>query len=539
MPRLPVPRGAALLIAIVLIVGVALLAVAMSRLIVSETASSADSSTAAQALFLADSGVESGIKALLAPAISQRLACGSDILGNPALTNASLGNGRYTLTWAGPVYAASARIQGALAAGDTVIPVNSTAGYDARGHVVVDRERIDYNGITADGFLNAARGADGTAASAHAGNTPVGQYQCDLGATGGVPDLAAGSTQRLVQAGVQLEEGWTAGTGGAIARWNGVAWATAASPATSTLYGVSMLSYADGRMVGASTGATANDWVLLSWNGTAWSRTSSTTPGMSARNLNAVYMVSATDGWAVGAAGSAGQRPMILWTNGSSWTLRNNGVVINSTLNAVHCVTTNDCWTVGVRTAANNNGWLFLHWNGSAWSRTNSTSPNISAQNLTGIYCSATNDCWAVGNPGTGAPQNPMILWWNGTAWTGRNSNLNIAQTLNAVYCVATNDCWAVGNPGTGASQNPLILWWNGTTWATRNSNLNIAQALYGIHCLASNNCWAVGNAGTRLHWDGSAWSAATVPAIAQALRGISLVGPRQQPQTVWGETFQ
>lgn len=119
---------------------------------------------------------------------------------------------------------------------------------------MIDRELIDYSAIDGDSFVGAVRGAAGTAAAAHAGGTPVGQYQCGLISQGGVPSLAAPDGLRTLQQGVQLQEGWAVGANGTILQWDSTTWTAAASPVGVQLNSVSMLSYADGWAVGNAQG---------------------------------------------------------------------------------------------------------------------------------------------------------------------------------------------------------------------------------------------------------------------------------------------
>jgi len=448
-------RGSLLLSAVALIVMASLLVAALTFLTVGSLDSSSRNVTSAQALFVAESGVERATGELLAPTLVPARATCAGINGAANFTNAVEGMGRFTVTTTGPTYLSSPLV-GGIVAGATAIPLTSAAGFPASGRVMIDREFIDYNGIVGNTLQNAVRGADGTLAAAHANLTRVAQYQCSLTARGGVPDLATiGHAERILYSGTQLKEGWAVGVAGAAA---------------------------------------AQRPLFAGWNRTAsqnaWSLYNSAALNINAQ-LNNISMLSYADGWAVGNPGAgATRRPLILSWNGSAWTTRNSSLNINRALN--------------------------------------------------GIYCNSATDCWAVGqNGGAGATQRPLILWWNGATWATRNSSLNINRILYGIHCNSATDCWAVGqNGGAGATQRPLILWWNGATWATRNSSLNINQTLNGIHCLTANDCWAVGNAGTRLHWDGAAWTAVNVPAIAQALRGVNMVGAPQRPKAVWQELF-
>ena len=388
-------------------------------------------------------------------------------------------NPAFTADDVAPVYATGATLAApGINATDNIIPVqvNGTAGYASWGRIMIDRELIDYHGITGNSLLNAVRGMDGSTAVPHVTGTRVGHYQCNLRSQGGVPALAAippPDGLRSLNIGVQLQEGWVVGQPGPAAppgqrprllRWNSVAapnaWANynaAAININQQLNGISMLSYADGWSVGNRTAATTSGWFFLRWNNPvagAWARPIMTTAGVTAQNLNSVHMVSATDGWAVG--------------------------------------------NVLVAPVPATQRWTFLRWNGAAWSRVLVTTPAGST-----------------------------------------------AVTLNSVNMISATDGWAVGNvlgAWAGAvTQRWAFFRWDGANWirvAVNTPGVN-ALTLQEVTCVHANDCWAVGNAGARLHWDGAVWTAVTVPAVAQNLFSVSVIGARQRPQAGWQEDYQ
>jgi hypothetical protein len=108
-----------------------------------------------------------------------------------------------------------------------------------------------------------------------------------------------------------------------------------------------------------------------------------------AANLMGVFMISITDGWAVGAVQpTSGGRPTILrWDTPcgggavtGQWNDCTNATyvpAINQQLNSVYCVDANDCWAVG-------NAGLILHWGGSPpWAQVQA---GLTAQNLNEVY---------------------------------------------------------------------------------------------------------------------------------------------------------
>lgn len=185
MRSLKSQRGSLLLIAVALIVVVSAMAVAISRLIVSDATSGAHHSNSAQALFVADSGIERALYGF-------RTGTACNLL---AYNNVVVGNGTFTTT--GTLFQpASTNTTAAINATVTVIPAN-TAGYAPHGRVTIDAEQMDYTGVTATSFTGVRRGVNGTTAAAHANNRPVVQNQCLVRSTGTV-----GAGVRVVEAGV-------------------------------------------------------------------------------------------------------------------------------------------------------------------------------------------------------------------------------------------------------------------------------------------------------------------------------------------------
>lgn len=567
-------RGFLLIVAAVLIA----VAAVMAAIIVTLTAGSGQAGgqhvRSTQALFVAESGMERAGRLLLSPVLAERVGCAA-VTGNVNVTNIAVGQGRYTVTGGVALYPATApTLNGALIASATLpatIPFNSVLagpnfGMAAAGRILVDRETIDYSGISTSPaicgvaprcFTGVQRARVGTTAAAHVNLTPVGHYQCDLISMGGVPDLAAvDRAQRTLAQGVQLQEGWIVGAPGGVAaqrplffRWNAVAstntWTLYNSTAlniNTQLNSISMLSSADGWAVGNAAGGRE---ILLSWNGVAWVLPAASV-AIDNRNLNGVYCISTNDCWAVGVqGGAAANRPWIVRKT-ATWANYNSAAMnANATLNSVFCFATNDCWAVG-------NPWnppgpppnqgLLIRWNGATWTAfvPAVALPNV---NFNSVHCVATNDCWAVGNAVGG---NEVILRWNGVTWTRLGPLATVDnRSLTSVYCVSTADCWAVGAAGPAANRRPWLIRWNGATWNNWDSTaINVNTQLNSVFCVGANDCWAVGNAVAGgeviLHWDGIAWTrlAASAALPNVNLRSVYIIGARQRPASAWREVF-
>ena len=121
--------------------------------------------------------------------------------------------------------------------------------------------------------------------------------------------------------------GYTSRVKTLVVRWNGTAWKQVPSPSPSSggladfLFGVAATSASSAWAVGdISCGCGPGISLILHWNGTAWTRVPSPTPG-GGTILRGVAATSATDAWAVGYSGSGigPTKTLILRWNGKTW----------------------------------------------------------------------------------------------------------------------------------------------------------------------------------------------------------------------------
>ncbi len=569
-PNIKRARGFLLIVAVLVLVVVAIAVVALGNMTSSDIRASVGHAQSEQGYFVAYSGLERATRTLLEPTIANRVPCAS-LSGDASVTNIAAGPGKFTVTAPGAaaVYPATpATLNGNLTATAGVIPVNSVAGYGARGRIMIDTESIDYTGTSnsaaicgsAPCFVGAQRGRAGTSASAHATGTRVGQFQCDIQSAGGVPDLVSPHAERVLTQGTQLQEAWAVGAAGGFGsgqrpwfvRFRENTWADLTDPSftvNAQLNKVSMLSYADGWAVGNQSGGE----MIYHWTVTpapGWTRMalSAAIPNV---NLQGVHCVDANSCWAVGAAANVGgggnNATIIRWTGGPAWTYpaASNQAplltpVVNAQLNSVWCNSASDCWAVGNQSG----GEFIVRWTGGPrWTRM-AVSGSIPNVNLWSVRCVAANDCWAVGAASGG---NVVIIrWTGGPAWSyaaGILPSPAVNAQLNSVSCVSANDCWAVGNAI--ASGEAILRWTGGPRWVRFGPSGAVPNAtLTSVSCVNGNDCWAVGNVfggyETMLHWDGSAWTRLAVSASVanRNLTSVDVVGAAQRAPAMRREIY-
>lgn len=388
-------RGAAMVIgAVFLIVAVLVYGLVALRMAGTSVTDSALVADAAEALFLAESGLERA---------AQRLANGTACSALVPDAAQPFGNGDFQIL--------------------SAIDVGGLCRVQVRGRRLMS------------GQVRAQRVVEGDFALGGGGNWVVGNNGTVLNDGSGSWSTTPAFTGNNLN-GIHCEgsDCLAVGDGGAAFRYDGSSWAATASGTGQNLQDVTCEPGTTTACFAVGASGTALRWT------TSWAATNSGT----GRNLNGVYCASGLC-YAVGDNGTIRR-----WIGGGSWlggeiafSSRNlNGVAClpgsttacfaagrNGTLlqrlafgpwgfwvsvasgtgrhlNDISCPTNGFCIAVG------NNG-TALVWNGTSWS----ASATGTTRHLQGIDCETgvSNNCLAVGNNGT-------ILAWNGAAWNSQSS---------------------------------------------------------------------------------------------------------------------
>jgi hypothetical protein len=288
-----------------------------------------------------------------------------------------------------------------------------------------------------------------------------------------------------------------------ILHWNGKAWKRVPSPSPggSSLAGVAATSARNAWAVGATgTGRT----LILRWNGRAWKRVPS--PGGS---LSGVAATSARNAWAVGGK-------LILHWNGKAWKrVPSPSLKGSADFDAVAVTSGRNAWAVGeVVTSTFSVASLILHWNGKAWKRVPSPSPSDGkfGNALEGVAATSARNAWAVGcTDGCPVGGTPVIERWHGTSWKQVAPPTTPYALYNLVGVAATSaaSAWAVGGGGPVTSESAATAHWNGRRWTL--SHGRSGAGLTGVTAISAKNAWAVGGTASGhtliLHWNGTTWS--------------------------------
>lgn len=180
-------RGALLIVAVVLILVIAVLVLSLSFMAVSNLGASGGHLSSAQALYIAESGIESALQRLHRPGLG--CISGASSVGE---TGMLVGQGKYT-TIATTFATSSHTVTSAMNVVGTIVPVTAPiTDFAPHGRVLIQFEEIDYSGTstsatvcgTAPCLTGARRGAAGTTAAAHAVGVGVNQNLCLIRSTG-------------------------------------------------------------------------------------------------------------------------------------------------------------------------------------------------------------------------------------------------------------------------------------------------------------------------------------------------------------------
>ncbi|MES2735455.1 MAG: hypothetical protein V4672_03995, partial [Verrucomicrobiota bacterium] len=242
-----------------------------------------------------------------------------------------------------------------------------------------------------------------------------------------------------------------------LLKWDGTAWAYQASTASLTLYGV----------WGTSTN---NVWVggrkghLMRWNGSTWTTFTSGLETDGTNGPHFIYSIWGSDAnniWAVSGNGEYGN---ILKWNGATWTIQHTQT---SGLRAIWGASASNIWAVG------DNGNI-VHYDGSTWSTVSYTvTPALDANTtLFSVWGSDANNVW-VGGAVVSGVTTPTLLKWNGSTWSRADTTgLPVAASVNNVRGIAgtsANNVYLVGDSGSFASH------WNGSSWTTESTGAAVS----------------------------------------------------------------
>jgi hypothetical protein len=270
--------------------------------------------------------------------------------------------------------------------------------------------------------------------------------------------------------------------------------------------------------------------------GTTWRAQFVPTPANSTAKLQGVSCPARGDCTAVGSVGdrtTGAEATLAEQWNGRGWAIQPTpSLTGQATFLGVSCLSATDCTAFGTQQVQPASA-LIEHWDGTSWTVQPSPTPVGSTEaDLVGGSCTSPASCTAVGlyDPSGGPGEQPLAEFWDGTSWTLQHVPMPAGASvgsLDGVSCPSATRCIAAGGyrPKLGSGVRPFVARWNGTAWTARTVPMPagaLGAFLTGVSCTSPSGCTAVGdfdNAdGTAVppyaaRWDGTTWTVQAVNA--------------------------
>lgn len=233
--------------------------------------------------------------------------------------------------------------------------------------------------------------------------------------------------------------------------------------------------------------AVGDNGSIMHLSGGDWSKV----PSPTKVHLNAVFMVSDRQGWAVG--GDPGGTGTVLYFGGATWYMVPG--VVSAPLCGLYMVSGSVGWAVGW------DGVILRYLNGKWLPYGQSPTTQI----LRSVYMSSATEGWAVGDGGE-------ILRYSGNHWMEARR-----PTVSDLYSVVEDSAgegWAVGSRGT-------LLQLLGEEWIPRVGATT--STLSGVAMLPNGEDWAVGQYGSLEHYVSGDWQLVQSPTRASLFAVVAL----------------
>jgi hypothetical protein len=240
--------------------------------------------------------------------------------------------------------------------------------------------------------------------------------------------------------------------------------------------------------------------------------------------------------------------------HGTAWQIAPSpatGTNYGGTLSDISCASPSFCVAVGL--AETNSGTaklpqtvsrqLIEQWDGTSWTVVPGSVPaGVAASSLNYASCPSATFCLAIGTTraASGASQ-LLVESFNGTAWS-HQSQAGLSFYTKGISCTSASFCMAVG--ATPVGDKPVTQSWNGSAWHTLStpspSPNQDASELTEVSCTSPSACTAAGGNFFAKNeaegpesddypfaeaWNGTAWSAASLPMPGDSTQGVILSG--------------
>ena len=236
-------------------------------------------------------------------------------------------------------------------------------------------------------------------------------------------------------------------------------------------------------------------------------------------NLNGVWMISSSSGWAVGDGGA-----IVRW-DGTKWNPVASPAPATGKLESVSCFSATNCWAVGPDDADADSLAEIYYWDGTGWTDRSASLP-AGIIDLHSIWIRPDGLGYAVGKSTGAAGFNIIRLVVNPLPFViASEVNLNAgADEFFSIHLLSSGGPSFGFVVGKGGVSYSLDLIGAPGTWTSRPSGTG--NDLLGVGMISGTSAFAVGKLDTRLTWAGGPNWSVDGGAVAPTLdwRGISLI---------------
>jgi PKD repeat protein len=184
----------------------------------------------------------------------------------------------------------------------------------------------------------------------------------------------------------------------------------------------------------------------------------------------------------------------VLHFDGSAWTetILPRPSTVRSQLEAIDVVAPNDVWAVGFGRSVGSAVFPEVyHYDGGSWALVETPLSNMPQTYLRDVSGSGPDDVWAVGYINF---EVPVYLHWDGSAWTRVSGPSTTDAPMAQVLSVGPNDAWATPYSLSGAT---AYAHWDGTSWTEVSDPVipGATSVARGLGLSANGPCdiWSVG----------------------------------------------
>jgi photosystem II stability/assembly factor-like uncharacterized protein len=233
-------------------------------------------------------------------------------------------------------------------------------------------------------------------------------------------------------------------------------------------------------------------------------------------HIQDLFMLSATEGWALGHNAVRDVGTVIMHYSGGKW--EQTAYFETSYLQSLYMVSPQEGWAVGTgerSTGKKDHGTIILHYKGGEWREEEHPELTTAEPALNSVYMLSAQEGWAAGNGGKGST--PLLHYkdgvWQPAKIAKRADGGNGTLDMRRIHMISPTEGWAVGSYNMMHFQNGV---WTVVLDKVEGNNWEYSSPaddllLTDVSMISAMEGWAVGKGGL-LHYTDGKWSAVKPP---------------------------